>query len=72
MSAATCKKAGGPTGSGKATVTFAPSGRVTTATVGGSFAGTPTGGCVASVFRKAHVPSFSGSAVTVSKSFTIN
>jgi predicted Zn finger-like uncharacterized protein len=72
MSAAVCKKPGGPTGSGKATVTFAPSGRVTTATVSGAFAGTPVGGCIASGFRKAHVPPFSGSAVTVSKSFTIN
>jgi len=72
-SAGSCKKPGGPTGPGKATVTFAPSGRVTTATVaGGSYAGTPVGGCVASVFRRAHVPAFSGSAVTVSKSFQIN
>ena len=72
-SAGSCKKAGGPTGPGKATVTFAPSGRVTTATVaGGSYAGTGVGGCVASVFRRAHVPPFSGSAVTVSKSFQIN
>ncbi len=72
MAASACKKPGGPTGTGKATVTFAPSGRVTTATVGGGFAGTAVGGCVASGFRKAHVPPFSGSAVTVSKSFTIN
>lgn len=72
-SAGSCKKPGGPTGPGKATVTFAPSGRVTTATVaGGSYAGTGVGGCVASVFRRAHVPPFSGSAVTVSKSFQIN
>ncbi|MEI9938180.1 MAG: zinc-ribbon domain-containing protein [Pseudomonadota bacterium] len=71
--AGSCKKAGGPTGAGKATVTFAPSGRVTTATVaGGSYAGTGVGGCVASVFRRAHVPPFSGSSVTVSKSFQIN
>ncbi len=70
--ASSCKKPGGPTGSGKATVTFAPSGRATTATVSGSFAGTPVGGCVASVFRRSHVPAFSGSAVTVSKSFSIN
>ena len=71
--AGSCKKAGGPTGAGKATVTFAPSGRVTTATVaGGSYAGTGVGGCVASVFRRAHVPAFSGSSVTVSKSFQIN
>ncbi|MEI9949708.1 MAG: zinc-ribbon domain-containing protein [Pseudomonadota bacterium] len=72
-SAGSCKKPGGPTGPGKATVTFAPSGRVTTATVaGGSYAGTGVGGCVASVFRRAHVPPFSGSSVTVSKSFQIN
>jgi predicted Zn finger-like uncharacterized protein len=70
--AGSCKKPGGPTGSGKTTVTFAPSGRATTATVAGSFAGTPVGGCVASVFRRAHVPAFSGSSVTVSKSFNIN
>lgn len=67
-----CKKPGGPTGSGKVTITFAPSGRVTTATVNGPpFAGTPVGGCVASVFRRAKVPAFSGSAVRVSKSFSI-
>ncbi len=71
--APSCKKLGGPTGSGRVTVTFAPSGRVTTANVdGGAFAGTSVGGCVASLFRKAHVPPFSGSAVTVSKSFSIN
>jgi predicted Zn finger-like uncharacterized protein len=72
MAASVCRKPGGPTGNGKATVTFAPSGRVTTATVSGAYAGTPEGGCVASGFRKAHVPAFSGSAVTVSKSFSIN
>ena len=67
-----CKKAGGPTGSGKVVVTFAPSGRVTSANVtGGSFGGTSVGGCVASVFRRAKVPAFGGGPVTVSKSFTI-
>ena len=68
-----CKKPGGPTGSGKVQVTFAPSGRVTSATVmGGPFAGTAVGGCVAGAFRRAKVPAFSGNAVTVSKSFAIN
>jgi predicted Zn finger-like uncharacterized protein len=68
-----CKKADGPTGSGRVKVTFAPSGNVTTATVDGPpFAGTPTGGCVASLFRGAHVPPFDGSPVTVTKSFNIN
>lgn len=72
-SAGSCKKLGGPTGTGRVTVTFAPSGRVTTANVEGApFAGTSVGGCVASLFRKAHIPAFSGNAVTVSKSFSIN
>ena len=70
--AAACKQPGGPTGSGRATVTFAPSGRVTSANVsGGGFGGTAVGGCVASIFRRASVPPFSGGTVTVSKSFTI-
>jgi len=70
--AAGCKVPGGPTGSGKAIVTFAPSGRVTSANVsGGKFGGTSVGGCVASRFRGARVPPFSGSPVTVSKSFTV-
>jgi predicted Zn finger-like uncharacterized protein len=72
-SAGGCKKAGGPTGVGKVQVTFAPSGRVTTATVmGPPFSGTAVGGCVASAFKRAKVPAFSGNAVTVSKSFAIN
>lgn len=72
-SAGSCKKAGGPTGVGKVQVTFAPSGRVTSATVmGPPFAGTAVGGCVASKFRAAKVPAFSGNPVTVSKSFAIN
>jgi predicted Zn finger-like uncharacterized protein len=67
-----CKKPDGPTGSGKVQVTFATSGRVTSATVAGPpFAGTPVGGCVAGVFRKAKVPAFAGNPVTVSKSFSI-
>jgi predicted Zn finger-like uncharacterized protein len=72
-SAGACKKAGGPTGVGKVQVTFAPSGRVTSATVmGPPFAGTAVGGCVAGAFRRAKVPAFSGNPVTVSKSFAIN
>ncbi len=70
--AAACKKPDGPTGTGRATVTFAPSGRVTSANVSGSgFGGTAVGGCVASIFRRANVPPFTGGSVTVSKSFTI-
>jgi predicted Zn finger-like uncharacterized protein len=67
-----CRRLDGPKGSGRALVTFATSGRVTgVQVVGGAFQGTRVGSCVAGVFRRAKVPSFSGSPVTVSKSFTI-
>ena len=66
-----CKRPGGPTGRGRVSVTFAPSGRATTATVGPPFAGTKVGSCAAAAFRRASVPPFSGGPVTVSKSFTI-
>ena len=69
--AASCKKPDGPTGSGKVSVTFAPSGRATMTNVAGAFAGTDVGGCVARLFRAAKVPAFSGDPVTVSKSFSI-
>lgn len=49
-------------------VTFAPSGRVTTALVtGGRFAGTSTGSCVARAFRGVQTAPFAGSFVTVQK-----
>jgi predicted Zn finger-like uncharacterized protein len=70
--AKSCKKPDGPTGNGRVKVVFAPSGRVTSATVEGAFAGTSVGGCVAGVFRGAHIPPFDGSPVAVSKSFNIN
>jgi hypothetical protein len=71
--AAGCKKPDGPTGTGRVAVTFAPSGRVTSANVEGPpFAGTSVGGCVAARFRGASVPPFAGSPVTVHKSFSIN
>jgi hypothetical protein len=70
--AAGCKKPDGPTGSGRVKVTFATSGRVTSANVDGPpFAGTPVGGCVAGMFRRGKVPPFAGNPVTVSKSFSI-
>jgi hypothetical protein len=56
-----------PSGFAKVAVTFAPSGRVTTAVVDGPFAGTPTGGCIARTFRGARVHPFDGSLVTVRK-----
>jgi len=70
-SASSCKKPDGPTGSGKVSVTFAPSGRATATSVAGELAGTEVGGCVARLFRSAKVPPFSGDPVTVSKSFSV-
>ncbi|HZO13537.1 MAG TPA: GYF domain-containing protein [Polyangiaceae bacterium] len=66
-----CGKPGGPTGKGRVSVTFAPSGRATTAVVGPPFAGTPVGSCAAAAFKRASVPPFSGGPVTVQKSFFI-
>jgi hypothetical protein len=66
-----CKDPNGPTGSGQATVTFATSGRVTSANVNGDFAGTSVGTCVVKLFRSAKVPPFAGDPVTVSKRFSI-
>ena len=70
-SAGSCKQADGPTGSGKVSVTFAPSGRATATSVAGELAGTEVGGCVARLFRSAKVPPFTGDPVTVSKSFSV-
>jgi predicted Zn finger-like uncharacterized protein len=67
-----CKKEGDPSGVASVVITFAPSGRVTSANVSGPpFAGTPTGGCIANALRKAHVPPFEGDRVTVSKTIVI-
>lgn len=53
-------------------VTFAPSGRVTTATVdGGPFAGTAVGGCIARALRSATVAPFEGGPVTVHSSVRV-
>jgi hypothetical protein len=67
-----CKK-GDASGQGRVVVTFAPAGNAQSAVVQGPpFEGTPTGACVASRFRGARVPPFSGSPFSVSKSFIIN
>jgi hypothetical protein len=70
--ASACRKDGDPSGIAAVVITFAPSGRVTSANVSGPpFAGTPTGSCIASALRKAKVPPFDGDRVTVSKTITI-
>lgn len=68
-----CKKPDGPTGAGHVKVTFQPSGSVSVVEVDAApYSGTSVGGCVAGKFKSAHVPAFSGSPVTVGKSFAIN
>lgn len=71
-SAAGCKQPGDPSGTATVTVTFAPSGRVTTSSVSGPpFQGTATGGCIARAFKAATVPAFNGDPTTVSKTVHI-
>jgi hypothetical protein len=67
-----CQVAGGPTGSGRVKVSWAPSGIATSAAVmGPPFEGTPVGACIAMAFRQARIPPFEGNAVAVSKSFAL-
>jgi hypothetical protein len=63
-----CRSSADPFGSARATVTFAPSGRVTQATISGEpFAGTAIGGCLATTLRSITIPRFSGQPVTIRK-----
>jgi hypothetical protein len=73
QSAAACRKEGDPAGAASVIVRFAPSGRATSAVVeSGPFAGTVTGGCIATAFRKARVPPFTGDYVSVKKTISVN
>jgi hypothetical protein len=71
FSSASCKQPGGPTGSGRAQVTFSPEGRVTAVSVSPPFGGTGVGNCVAGMYRGLSIPAFQGSAVTLPGSFRI-
>ena len=67
-----CKKEGEPSGSGVVRVTFAPSGRVTSAVITeGPLVGTSTGGCVARLFRGVHIPAFDGPPTAIQGSFNV-
>ncbi len=64
--------ASGQVGTGHATVTFSPTGRVGSVVVDdANFAGTPAGRCVQTALFNARIPPFSGAAVSVGKSFTV-
>lgn len=70
--ASSCRQGGDPSGVANVTVTFANSGRAINANVSGPpFAGTVTGGCIASKMRQAKVPPFGGDRITVRKQVVI-
>jgi hypothetical protein len=70
--ASACRKDGDPSGVASVTVTFAPSGRVTSAKLSGPpFAGTATGGCIAATLRRAKIPAFDGELMTVAKTIVV-
>jgi hypothetical protein len=70
--AGACRQVDDPSGVAVVTVTFAPSGRVTTATIAGlPFVNTPTGSCIARQMRTAKVPKFTGGFVTVKRTVTV-
>lgn len=69
--AAACRTSTDPEGEAVATITYAPSGRVTSATVSGIFAGTSVGGCIAATLRAARVAPFSGDYVVVRRTKTL-
>lgn len=72
LKASGCRKPEDPTGGAKVSITFAPSGRVTSARVTGPpFAGTSTGGCIAAAFRGVTIPPFAGDPVSVTKEVSV-
>jgi hypothetical protein len=67
-----CRREGDPSGVAVVRVTFSNAGHATRAVIEGPpFAGTQTGGCIASTLRKATVPAYGGERVTVSKKVVI-
>ena len=63
---------GSQSGSARVAITFAPTGRATSAVIqGGAFAGTRAGSCIANIMRQAKVPAFKGRHVTVNKTVRI-
>jgi predicted Zn finger-like uncharacterized protein len=63
-----CRNIDTPSGTARVAVTFAPNGHVTNAIIeSGPFVGTTAGTCVATKFRAAKVPPFSGDSVIVRK-----
>jgi hypothetical protein len=65
--ASSCLKDGDPRQPATILLTYAPSGRVTSAVLSGPYSGTAVGGCIAATLRTARVPPFAGDYVTVKR-----
>jgi len=70
-SVSSCKKTDGPSGSGRASVTFAPNGSVVSVALPGKFAGTAVGTCIQGLYRRAKLQPFTGGPVTLNSSFNV-
>ena len=66
-----CTSPDGPSGQGRATITFSPDGPVSSVSLSAPFSGTAVGACISAAFRSAHVPPFTGSSVTLPQAFRI-
>ncbi|MGC4090511.1 MAG: hypothetical protein QM756_22100 [Polyangiaceae bacterium] len=70
--AAQCREVGGPTGMTQVSVTFAPSGNVSTAILTEPpFANTSVGTCIVNALKRARVKPFSGAASSVTQRISI-
>lgn len=66
-----CRKEGGVTGPGTASVTFGTDGTVSSVALDAPYAGTKEGDCAAGQFRRSKVNAFNGSPQTLRHSFEI-
>lgn len=67
-----CKLPGGPRGEGRVLVTFAPSGKATSAVVDTpAFARTKAEKCIVKAYTKIRVPAFKGEPFVVGKKFKL-
>lgn len=71
MDLSSCRAAGGPTGSGKATLTFANTGQIVGTRFSAPYEGTPTGACIARKFGSVRVPPFNGPSVALPMTFSL-
>jgi hypothetical protein len=70
--AASCNPRGGPSGTGKARIVYAPSGNVRSVEImTEKFRDTVTASCIRMIYRRAKIPAFPGEPLSFMKAFTI-